>query len=202
MFPTYNLLVFYYFTSLAFFIKFLQTQNKSFYIASIIFYVLACGTFEPALFLSIFFLYLEFTKDKKLKYSYTFIFISVIFLSIIIYYRFLVPYIFGPQESILFSKGGGYDGTQINFDLYKSLLTIIFQILGGLPLIFLLFKQNLNFNLIDILLFSAYGSFLYHFINKNKIKIFRNIDFKKILCFKFSNSYFCNSNWTVRKVYY
>tara|TARA_A100001011_G_scaffold400367_1_gene514403 strand:- start:2587 stop:4965 length:2379 start_codon:yes stop_codon:yes gene_type:complete len=178
MFPThYNILVLFFFLSLSFFLIYLNSNQKKYFIFSIILYILACGTFEPAIFLSLLYVYYDFRKNSKIKYSYSFVSVSIIFLLSIIYFRYFHQIIFGPMESILFSKDGGYDGSQISFDLLKSSLTIFLQFIGSLPLIFFFKNQTLNFNLIDLLVFFSFGFFVFHFLNKFSKILFLNINF-------------------------
>ena len=180
MFPThYNILALLYFTSIAFFLKNFDQPGKVYYYFSIFLYILACGTFEPAIFLSIIYVYYDYKKNNKIQLSKIFIKISILFFILIIYFRFVNSFIFGPVESILFSKDGGYDGSEISFDLIKSSITIILQFIGSFPLTFLIKNQSINFNYLDVIIFILFGIFIYYFLKKNSKFLFSKIDFEQ-----------------------
>ena len=180
MFPThYNILVLLFFTSISFFLKNFDQQKKAYYYFSIFLYILTCGTFEPAIFLSILYVYYDYKKNKKIKTSKIFIKISISFFLLIIYFRFINSFIFGPVESILFSKGGGYDGSEISFDLIKSSITIILQLIGSFPLTFLIKNQSINFSYLDVIIFILFGIFIYFFLKKNSKILFSKINFEQ-----------------------
>ena len=180
MFPThYNILVLLYFTSVSLFLKNFDQQKKIYYYFSIILYILACGTFEPAIFLSILYVYYDYKKNNKIQKSKIFIKVSILFFLLIIYFRFINSLIFGPIESTLFSKGGGYDGSEINFDLIKGSITIILQFIGSFPLTFLIKNQSINFNYLDVIIFILFGIFIYFFLKKNSKFLFSKINFEQ-----------------------
>ena len=169
MFPTiYQFLLIYIFFSLIFFKKYLEEKNIFFLIFSLILFFFVCSVSEIGLILFPLFIFFEYTKSSKIKTSYFFLIISIIFILVSFFIK-------------INNDFSGYEGAVVSFDIKKNLYAFILQFTSALPGSYSMLN-NKNFIFSDFVYFVCFTFFLYNLIKRLKQVIIRN-KLKKLFYF-------------------
>lgn len=161
MFPTiYQFLLIYFFFSLIFFKKYLEEKNNFFLTLSLILFIFVCSVSEIGVILFPLFIFFEYTRSNKVKISYFFLIISIIF----IFFSFFVK---------ITNNFSGYEGAVVSFDIKKNLHAFFIQFTSAFPGSYSL-NNNQNFIFSDFIYFVCFALFLYNLIKKYNQVILRN----------------------------